>query len=79
MMARAQKRLNLKTASQLNCSFERENQISVEMVPTLFPYRRQIMQREIIFGKGFITLKWPLSLLWIQLQPVHMQNEVMTK
>jgi len=78
-MARAQKRLNLKIASQLNCSFERENQISVEMVPTLFPYRRQIMQREIIFGKGFITLKWPLSLLWIQLQPVHIQNEVITK
>jgi hypothetical protein len=50
------------------------------MLPTLFPYRRQIMQREIIFGKGFdIPLKWLLSLLWIQLQPVQIQNEVMMK
>jgi len=80
MMAREQKRLNLKRASQLKGSFEIENQIIVDMLPTLFPYNRQIMQSEIIFGKGFdIVLKWLLSLLWIQLQPVHIQNEVMMK
>jgi hypothetical protein len=57
IIAREQKRLNLKRASQLNPSFERENQIIVDILPTLFPYNKQIMQREIIFGKGFITLK----------------------
>jgi hypothetical protein len=56
-MAKAQKRLNLRRASQLNPSFERENQIIVDILPKLFPYNKQIMQREIIFGKGFIILK----------------------
>jgi hypothetical protein len=62
-MAREQKRLNLKRASQLKPCFERENQIIVDMLPKLFPYNKQIMQSEMIFGKGLITLKWPLSLL----------------
>jgi hypothetical protein len=79
MIAREQKRLNLKRASQLKPSFERENKIIVDMLPKLFPYNKQIMQSEMIFGKGLITLKWPLSLLWIQLQPIQMQNEVRMK
>ena len=79
MIAREQKRLNLKRASQLNPSLERENQIIVEILPTLFPYNKQRMQSEIIFGKGLITLKCPLSLLWIQVQPVQIQNEVRMK
>jgi hypothetical protein len=78
-MAREQKRLNRKRAFQLNPSFERENQIIVDMLPTLFPYNKQIIQREMIFWKGLTTLKWPLSLLWIQLQPVQIQNDVMMK
>jgi hypothetical protein len=57
IIAREQKRLNLKRASQLKPSFERENQIIVDILPKLFPYNKQIIQREMIFGKGFITLK----------------------
>jgi hypothetical protein len=63
MIAREQKRLNRTRAFQLKPSFDRENQISVDMLPTLFPYNKQRMHREIIFGKGLITLKKPLSLL----------------
>jgi len=56
MMAREQKRLNLKRPSQLKGSFEIENQIIVDMLPTLLPYNRQIIQREIILGKGFVIV-----------------------
>jgi len=55
--------LNRTRAFQLKPSFDRENQTRVDMLPTLFPYNKQRMHREIIFGKGLITLKKPLSLL----------------